>query len=179
MPKNALDNPLVLPILGLLVEQPRHPYALFSELKRRYDYLRVRNATVYTLLDRLTAEGWVAPANDDERGALTVTGPGVAVLAEQVRRQVGDADLTGGPAFITALAYLGVLPRPDAVEVVRERVARIRAEVRRLDRAVSEVTGPEIHMIEAHYLLSRLRHDIDWFERTARRIEAGELGWML
>ena len=60
MPKNALDNPLVLPILGLLVEQPRHAYAVFSEVRSRYGYLEVRNATVYTLLDRLTAEGWVA-----------------------------------------------------------------------------------------------------------------------
>src|ERR1700730_18082051 len=36
----------------LLVERPRHSYAVFTELRRRYVYLHVRNATVYALLER-------------------------------------------------------------------------------------------------------------------------------
>ena len=40
MPKSALDNPLILPILGLLVERPRHPYAVFAELRRRFPLCR-------------------------------------------------------------------------------------------------------------------------------------------
>lgn len=177
MPKNALDNPLVLPILGLLVEQPRHPYALFSELRRRYDYLQVRNGTVYTLLDRLTAEGWIGTATDGERATLTVTEPGVAALAERVNRQLREADLTGGPAFVTALAYLGILPRAQATAVLEQRVDHIKDEIRQLELATRDLSEPEIHMIEAHYLLSRLRHDVDWLEGTARRIEAGGISW--
>ncbi|MEU0545684.1 helix-turn-helix transcriptional regulator [Nocardia sp. NPDC005978] len=178
MPKNALDNPLVLPILGLLVEQSRHPYALFSELERRYDYLQVRNGTVYTLLDRLAAEGWVESAEGGARAALTVTESGVAALAERVYRILREADPTGGPGFVTALAYLGILPRDRAVEVLEQRVEHLRDEIRRLERAVLDAAGPEVHMIEAHFLLSRLRHDADWLETTARRIEAGDLGWI-
>ncbi|NKY49662.1 PadR family transcriptional regulator [Nocardia vermiculata] len=176
MPQNALDNPLVLPILGLLVEQPRHPYALFSELRRRYDYLRVRNATVYTLLDRLTAEGWIGAAND-ERGTLTPTESGRTALAERVRHQLREADPAGGPAFVTALAYLGILEPGQATAVLATRVQLIEQTIRELEQAIHTSGEPEIHMIEAHYLLARLRHDLDWLERTAHRIEAGELGW--
>lgn len=176
MPTNALDNPLVLPILGLLVERPRHAYAVFGELRRRYDYLRVRNATVYTLLDRLREERWIAAENDD-RAALTVTDTGVTALAERVRSQLRGVDPTGGPAFVTAFAYLGILRPSEAGEVLAQRVARIREEIRRLEHVIDGADGPEVHMIEAHYLLSRLRHDVDWLEGTVRRIEAGELGW--
>ncbi|MEV4602716.1 helix-turn-helix transcriptional regulator [Amycolatopsis sp. NPDC049253] len=176
MPKNALDNPLVLPILGLLVEQPRHAYAVFSEVRSRYGYLEVRNATVYTLLDRLTAEGWVATTGGAERDVLAVTDDGVAALAERVRKQLG-ADLTGGPPFVTALAYLGILPPSEAQAVLRERIELVRGEIEGLETATREAATLEVHMIEAYYLLSRLRHDIEWLGRTADRIGDGELAW--
>ncbi|PTR38632.1 DNA-binding PadR family transcriptional regulator [Rhodococcus sp. OK611] len=178
VPKNALDNPLVLPMLGLLVEQPRHAYALFRELTRRYEYLRVRNATVYTLLDRLTAEGWVTAASGNDCAAIAVTESGVAELAKRVQQQLREADLTGGPTFVTALAYLGILRPAEAVTVLERRVELIRGEVRELERAAHDPAEPEVHMIEVQYLLSRLRHDIDWLEGTARRIAAGELSWI-
>ncbi len=174
MPTNALDNPLVLPILGLLVERSRHPYAVFSELRRRYDYLQVRNGTVYTLLQRLTDEGWVS-ASGDERIA---TESGVAALAERVAQQLRSSDLTGGPAFVTALAYIGILPPSEAVAVLEERVALIHEEIQRLDQAVHNSGEPEIHMIEAYFLRSRLKHDVDWLDSTARRIKVKELGWV-
>ena len=37
--------------------------------------------------------------------------------------------------------------------------------------------APEVHMIEAHYLLARLQHDREWLTSTARRIQARELAW--
>lgn len=178
MPKNALDNPLVLPILGLLVEQPRHPYALFSELRTRYGYLQVRNATVYTLLERLAAEGWVAGADGDERAVLTTTESGATALADRVRQQLGQADVTGGPAFVAALAYLGILPSPEAAAVLGRRVELVGEEIGRLEQAIEDSAEPELHMIEAYYLLARLRHDVDWLASTARRIETGKLKWI-
>ena len=81
MPKSALDNPLILPILGLLVERPRHPYAVFAGLRRRYPYLHVRNATVYTLLDTLKAVRWIEAREDAGHESLHATGSGAAALA--------------------------------------------------------------------------------------------------
>ncbi len=177
MPKNALDNPLVLPILGLLVEQPRHAYAVFAELRGRYEYLDVRNATVYTLLGTLTDAGWIESAGTGRQSTIRATRAGAAALADRVAAQLREADLAGGPAFMTALAYLGILSRDLAVTVLRERVGLLRAERQRLATAVRDAGVAELHMIEAHYLLARLRHDADWLTRVANRAESGALAW--
>ena len=37
--------------------------------------------------------------------------------------------------------------------------------------------APEVHMIEVHYLLARLRRDREWLTGTAARIRTGDLPW--
>lgn len=59
----ATDSPLVLPLLGLLLEHPRHQYALLAELRDRYG-LRVRTGSVYTLVGSLRDAGWIEQADD-------------------------------------------------------------------------------------------------------------------
>jgi DNA-binding PadR family transcriptional regulator len=183
VPKSALDNPLILPILGLLAERPRHPYAVFAELRRRYPYLQVRNATVYTLLETLKALRWIEAIQDGDHGdhgdhgALRVTGAGAAALAERVEGEVRAGDLAGGPSYMAALAYLSIMPPRRAALALHARATAIADEARRLQGVLDEAGPPEVHMIEAHYLLARLQHDRRWLIATARRIETGELAW--
>jgi DNA-binding PadR family transcriptional regulator len=186
VPKNALENPLVLPILGLLAERPRHPYAVFAELRRRYAYLQVRNATVYTLLDTLKAARLVELVPDADRGhhgdhadhePLRLTPGGAAALAERVEREVRGGDLTGGPAFMTALAYLSIMPPARAAEALEARAAALASETRQLQQTLKATGAREVHMIEAHYLQSRLHHDTQWLTATAHRIKSGNLPW--
>ncbi len=180
MPKNALDNPLVLPILGLLAEQPRHPYAVFAELRHRYAYLAVRNATVYTLLDTLKAAGLVELIPDEDGAGhqpLRITADGAAALAERVENEVRDGDLTGGAAFMTALAYLSIMSPARAAEALEARATVLAAEARCLQQALAATDAVEVHMVEAHYFLTRLHHDIEWLTATARRIKSGDLSW--
>lgn len=177
MPTSALDNPLVLPILGLLVERPRHSYAVFAELRRRYLYLHVRNATVYTLLETLRALRWIDTEEDEDRDALRVTSAGAAALAERVEGEVRGGDLTGGPSYMAALAYLSIMPPRRAALALHARATAIADEARRLQGVLDGASGPEVHMIEVHYLLTRLLHDRQWLTATASRIETGELAW--
>ena len=177
MPKSALDNPLILPILGLLVERPRHPYAIFAELRRRYPYLHVRNATVYTLLDTLKAVGWIEARDDGGHESLHATGSGAAALAERVAGEVRVGDLTGGPSYMTALAYLSIMIPERAADALRARASALADEAQRLQQTLDRTGAPEVHMIEAHYLLARLQHDREWLTTTAQRIQARELAW--
>lgn len=177
MPKSALDNPLILPILGLLVEQPRHPYAVFAELRRRYPFLQARNATVYTLIDTLKALGLIETMDAGEHEMLHPTSAGAGALAERVETEVRGGDLTGGPSAVAALAYLSIMPPGRAAEALRARAAAAGDEARRLQESLDGAEAAEIHMIEVHYLLSRLRHEIQWLAGTAHRIETGELAW--
>lgn len=178
MPTDALANALVLPILGLLVEQPRHAYAIFDELRARYTYLRVRNGTVYTLLNTLSDAAWIAvtPGIGDRQRYL-LTEAGRQVLAERVERDIREAGLADVTAFMTALAYLGILGRGAAADALDARAGRVRRELARLGAALTGDAVAELHMIEAHYLLDRLRCDAAWLDATIRRVRSGELAW--
>ncbi|OZD85711.1 hypothetical protein CH273_02935 [Rhodococcus sp. 05-339-2] len=178
MPTNALLNPLVLPILGLLVEEPRHSYAIFTELRSRHAHMTVRNGTVYTLIERLRAEGWIR--NDDSRTPSTVeiTPEGVEALRQKVIRQVIDSELIDGHAFTTALAYVGILDKQDARELLSVRATAVRDALAGLDDVLRKTDVPPLHMIEAHYMRSKLAHDADWLEQTIADVDSGNLVWV-
>jgi len=178
VPTDALANPLVLPILGLLVEQPRHAYAIFDELRTRYAFLRVRNATVYTLLNTLAEAGWIAPApSSGDRQAYTLTRAGRRALAERVDHNLRDTDLADTTAFMTALAYLGILAPDAAAAALEARASRIREELGHLDITLGGDEVSELHMIEVHYHRDRLQHDREWLDATAQRTRSGSLAW--
>ncbi|MDT8911595.1 PadR family transcriptional regulator [Amycolatopsis sp. PS_44_ISF1] len=178
MPTDALANPLVLPILGLLVERPRHAYSVFDELRTRYAFLRVRNATVYTLVNTLEDTGWIAPAAaGGDRQEYALTEAGAQALADRVDHDVRATDLANPAAFMTALAYLGILAPDQAEAALAARCERIREEVDYLDLALGRAGVSELHMIEAHYYRDRLRQDGQWLENTILRIRSGALAW--
>lgn len=180
MPQNALDNPLVLPILGLLVEQPRHQYALLSELRQRYPFLRAKTSTVYTLVQTLVGHGLVvvdAKPEGSARPQATLTPAGVAELRQRVERHLLDADPSVDPRFMIALAYLGILTRRRATEVLQERATQLCANREALNEVLERPEMEELHMVEVYFALSRLEHDAKWLTRLARRVENGELHW--
>jgi hypothetical protein len=78
---------------------------------------------------------------------------------------------------VAALAYLSIMSPARAAEALRARATAIGDEARQLQEALDGAEAAEIHMIEVHYLLSRLRHDMRWLTGTADRIETGELAW--
>ena len=55
-----------------------------------------------------------------------------------------------------------------------EPFAGLDAEAQRLQETLD---AAEVHMIEVHYLLARLRHDREWLTATAARIRTGDLTW--
>jgi DNA-binding PadR family transcriptional regulator len=175
VPLDATRNTLVLPILGLLVEQPAHAYQVAARLSERYPHLAPRRSSVVTLLKTLAEAGLLvagAPERVGNRPARTAYRPTAAGLG-LFRERVREGLTAGDPAsadFLTAVAYLGILPAPEAVAVLRERAARLRRETPVIPPGL-----PEIHMIEVHYWLRVLATEIDWLTETADRIAAGSL----
>jgi DNA-binding PadR family transcriptional regulator len=180
MPTNALDNPLTLPLLGRLLERPAHPYELTSDVEARYADLAARRSTVATLLKSLAGAGLVAarePERPGSRPARTVyelTEAGVADLRRRIAEQLREGR-PGAPAFVWALAYVGLLPRDLAAALLRERADRL---LRERDALPVQTPGlAEIHMVEIAYWRALLDADAGWVAALARRVEAGELAW--
>lgn len=82
-----------------------------------------------------------------------------------------------GPSYMAALAYLSIMPPGRAALALHARATVIADEARRLQGVLDRAGAPEVHMIEVHYLLTRLQHDRQWLIATARRMETGELAW--
>lgn len=175
MPLDATRNSLVLPILGLLVEQPGHAYEITSRLLDHYPQVRTRRSSVATLLKSLADEGLLlasAPesvANRPARTTYQLTRAGIAFF----RSRVVDVLAESVPAsvdFVVAVAYLGILPTSEAIAVLRGRADRLRQETPVIPPGL-----PEIKMIEVHYWLRVLATEVDWLTETADRLDCGDL----
>ena len=69
------------------------------------------------------------------------------------------------------------MPAAHAAEALDARATALTGEAQRLQATLDATDAPEVHMIEVHYLLARLRHDREWLTATAARIRAGDLTW--
>ncbi|GLY15488.1 PadR family transcriptional regulator [Kineosporia rhizophila] len=178
MPLRATDNPLVLPLLGLLLEQPRHQYGLLAGLRERYQHLRVRTGSVYTLVGSLRAEGWIEPADQTtDRPTFQLTEAGIAHFRARVQADLEDADPANAARFVTALAYVGILERSIAVSALTNRVQALRQRAAELEEGLDNAGLPAIYMSETAFFASQTRHDIAWLERFTQEIADPGYAW--
>jgi DNA-binding PadR family transcriptional regulator len=179
VPRDALDNPLVLPLLGLLIEQPGHPYDLSTRLADRYRHLDVRRSSVTTLAKSLAAAGLVRAhrrrrvGGRPTRTPYELTDTGYDYVRTKVSRDVVSAR-PGSKTFILAISYIGILPRGAATEALRRRLTALRSELTTVSAAHSL---PEYQMLEVSYLRHLLQTEIDWVQRLADRLVAGRIDW--
>ncbi len=175
VPLDATRNDLVLPILGLLVERPAHAYEITDRLGARYAHLSIRRSSVATLFKSLTRSGLLRPgppkrvANRPARTIYRLTRAGIALFRARVRERLMDAPAASRD-FLTALAYLSVLPTDEAIGVLRARAERLRRQTPVIPHGL-----PEIRMIEVHYWLRVLATEVAWLTETAGRLASGDL----
>jgi DNA-binding PadR family transcriptional regulator len=178
VPLRATDNPLVLPLLGLLLEQPRHQYALLAGLRERYRHLRVRTGSVYTLVGSLQEAGWITPSTASAPPVVfRLTPEGTKEVRRRVVTDIEDADPANSARFITALAYIGILDRASAVAALTARVAALDAWAADLERAVDTSGLAPIFMVEASFAASQTRHEIAWLEAFTAQIRDPSYDW--
>jgi DNA-binding PadR family transcriptional regulator len=180
VPTSALKSPLVLPILGLLVEAPAHAYALTARLGERYPYLAPRRSSVTTLLRSLTEAGLVTPGAPEragrrpQRSVHTLTEAGMDELRERVQRHIVEAR-SGSVELTTAIAYAGVMSPTVANATFRARIEQLEHQ---RDALAEHPPGlPELHMLETSYGRAVLLADISWLEEIRDRLSAGTLAW--
>ncbi|MBC2642224.1 MULTISPECIES: PadR family transcriptional regulator [unclassified Rhodococcus (in: high G+C Gram-positive bacteria)] len=187
MPARVLDNPLVLPVLGLLLESPMHPYQVEVTLRDRSEAGQwpLNRGSLNNVVGALTTAGWIEEherAQRDGRPARTVyalTDTGRAELVTRLDTKIRSAAREFSP-FFAALSYLGALGREGAVDALTERAerltARIESDQARLTRAHDEGV-PRLFVVEADYALHAARSELAWIASTISDIHAGHLTW--
>lgn len=187
MPRNALDNPLVLAVLGLLVERPMHPYQLFRELQQRgHDgSTQVNRGSLYNTVETVKREGWIADeaherdGNRPERTVYALTNAGWQELQRRLDAQIRTPQREF-PQFLAAVSHLGALGKARAVQALQERADRLRERIaddeQRLAEALAAGT-PRLFVIEAEYALHMSRSERAWVSDLAQQVHAGHLAW--
>ncbi|RKN15790.1 PadR family transcriptional regulator [Micromonospora musae] len=180
MPLDATRNSLVLPMLGLLVEQPAHAYDLTRRLHERYAQVSVTRSTVTSLLKALDRAGLLSarPAersgNRPPRTTYELTEAGVAEFRQRVEAGLRDTAVASLD-FVMAVAYVAILPADLAASVLEERADRLDHELAALRAEPHGVL--EVHMLEVAYWRAVVAAEVAWARTLVRRIRSHDIDW--
>lgn len=186
MPPRKLRSPLSLVVLGLLAEQPLHPYAMRQRIvERAHDRLPgVRVASLYDVVQRLADAGLVAPDEPSregrrpERVTYEITTAGHGALTGWVADSL--ADPRRGEEFPVALSFMYALGRDRVVEIIRQRASVLAGQLA-LDQAAlagAEAAGiPPVFLSEHRFQLALRQAEHAWLVNFAAELHTGALGW--
>ncbi|MEV0848208.1 helix-turn-helix transcriptional regulator [Streptomyces sp. NPDC049954] len=187
MPRRTLDNPVVLAVLGLLLEQPSHPHQMLGELRRRSEHhaAAISRGTLYNTVAALVEAGWVAEqgrqraGNRPERTVYALTPAGRTELVRRLDVQIRTPE-RDFPQFLGAVTYLGALGPEGATAALSERARRLgertAGDEERLAGALAAGV-PRLHVIEAEYALRLARAECEWIGAVLSDIRSGALAW--
>ncbi|WP_327406741.1 PadR family transcriptional regulator [Streptomyces sp. NBC_01288] len=187
MPRRALDNPIVLAVLGLLLEQPSHPHQMLTELRTRSDNhaAAITRGTLYNTVAALAETQWIASqgqersGNRPERTVYALTQAGRDELVRRLDSQIRNPEREFSQ-FLGAVSYLGALGPSGAVDALTERSQRLRQRTATDEGRLAEVlaTGvPRLFVIEAEYALSLAHAEMAWIDSVIDDIRTGTLTW--
>jgi DNA-binding PadR family transcriptional regulator len=188
MARRKIANPLALAVLGLLQEQPMHPYEIAATLRERHKdgTFKVNSGSLYDTVEALARHGWIEPvetARDGRRPERTVyahTDLGhrefVGWIDELIRNPVPEY-----PKFIAAVSYLGALGPEGAADALTERAAHLARQIEETSAVLAETVGagqlPRLFMLEAECALHAWQAELAWTRRTVTEIRDGSLYW--
>ena len=188
-PRPLPRTPIALSVLNLLNERPMHPYEMRSLMRERgHDRaFTIRESSVYDTVARLADRGFIEPVEVSregrrpERTVYAITEAGRDELLVWLRDLTGEpaADY---PAFAAPLMFIYALGRDGAIGALRERAARLEAEISSSDafrRAfLAEIPAfPRIFGIEEEYVQAMRKAELAWVRATVAELRDGSLPW--
>lgn len=182
-----VDNLLALAVLSYLSQGPMHPYEIGSTLTRHGDdrSIRYRHASLYMVVERLAAAGFVVPVETGRDGArpertrYAITDAGRAELRDWLAELLAEP-AHEYPRFVAALAFVAALDPQEVLAALERRTAALddaRAECTRVvDRAVADGVHP-IFLVEEEYRLALLDAELGFVGSLRARIADPSSGY--
>jgi DNA-binding PadR family transcriptional regulator len=186
VPSRALRNPLSLVVLGLLAEQPLHPYGMRVLMRERgHDRIvKAGPASLYDAVTRLADAGLVQAqeatreGRRPERTVYAITDAGKAALQDRVRD--GLADLASAERFTAALSFMYALPKRQVTGLLEQRAADLCELVDASDDALDTALDagvPPIFLSEERYSQAIRRAERAWLGEFTAQLTDGTLAW--
>lgn len=170
-----------LAILGLVLEEPRHGYAIEAVIEARgmRDWTEVGFSSIYYLLNKLEKRGLIrsrlapAEAQGPARRVYRGTRAGRKAWREGTLAALAEPDESGDP-FLLGLSGLPGLPPGDSVEAVEQyRQALVARQAAVADRWAELDNGDAPLFLEAMftYSLDLLDAEIQWLDGFLRKLK--------
>jgi DNA-binding PadR family transcriptional regulator len=166
-----------LALLSLIVEEPRHGYAIRAVIDERgvREWVDLGMSSIYHVLNRLEQAGMIQGRAGTESGGpsrkvFRPTRKGRRALAAGIREALAVPRRAGSP-FLLGLANLPVLPPDGALAALDERTAALRQEHDRLADMRSGLAGVPPHVDAMFgYTQSLITAEIHWLEAFRKEL---------
>jgi DNA-binding PadR family transcriptional regulator len=152
-------------LLGLLRGQEMHGYQLNEIISRVNKYIGLKKATVYFLLDKMAANGWITREDEQEgnrppRRVYQLTEQGEAMFQQLLRDNLAHHHPTAFSGDI-GLAFADTLPREELKALLESRRAAVESELLSL-RVDGHPAGSMQWIIE--HQIRHLVAELDWLD---------------
>lgn len=172
--RNWDDRALLL--LGVLMTQSRHGYQINEFIERQLcDVVTMKKPTAYALLDRLAGDGLISvhveqEGNRPPRKVYTITDVGRHVFKDLLKSNLSTLNT---PVFTDdiGLMFLNYLPPQQAIDLLRQRLARLEAVLKSTVEVPPHGGLLTLHLALDHVTTLR-RADRDWMVATIERLES-------
>lgn len=178
---------VALAVLGLLSEEPRHPYEMQRLLRERHkDFAANKTRALYHAVDRLDREGLIEPVETSrdgkrpERTVYRMTASGSDELQAWLTDLLETPTEDEFPIFQVAVSFLGCLTPDVALAALRQRVASQEGSLKAFDaimEALRRVGLTRMMLLENEHRRALLDAELRWARSIVEDIEAGRLTW--
>lgn len=178
---------VALTTLGLLSEQPCHPYEIQRLLRDRHkSYAVGKTRTLYRAIEDLEAAGYIEPVETSregrrpERTVYRITPEG----SEELENWLADllsTPVDETPVFRVAVGLVGYITQERAEAALASRLVSLRARVTALDAtlkmAQDDLGLPRLVLLELEHALALAAAEIEWVRSITADMQSGNLVW--
>jgi DNA-binding PadR family transcriptional regulator len=185
MAYRSRTNPLALAVLGLLSEQPMHPYEMAQTLRARakHESVKLNYGSLYGVVEGLEKRGLVSAVGTRQEGrrpqrtVYEITEAGKVEMNEWLSELV-SVPVKEYPQFEAALSFLHGLPPDEAVPLLELRCRALEVRLDQLEAACEGALKrgvPRLFMVETEYQIAQARCELQFTRLLVADITSGEL----
>ena len=160
-------------LLGLLRQHEMHGYQLNALIDAHLGTsVHLAKPTAYRLLASMAERGWISFREEQEgarpsRRVYAITPEGDESFSRLLRRALASYEPAQSPSDIS-LAFLDVLPRPEAISLLSERRQTV-------SQLLEDLSGTHEHAGSFQWLMEhetgRLAFELNWLDHLIVRLD--------
>lgn len=181
--QRKVSNLLALAVLSSLVQRPMHPYEIATALRSwgKDQDMEIKWGSLYTVVRNMEKHGFIEAVESvregrrPERTVYRITQAGGAELVDWARELI-STPMREYPRFRAGLSVLAALPPDEAVDLLRQRLARLDENITAVRDAFAHHTHqqvPRLFLVELEYDRAVQEAEATWIRGLLDELTAG------